>query len=79
LASFQLWSVEVAWGSKAHKKTAFDAVARLQSLHRVNTALEANCSKIIRVEMSHMGDKETDVSDRTMRAIREGKRDVFCF
>jgi len=34
--------------------------------------------KIIREEMSHMGDKEADVSERIMRAIRKGKRDVFC-
>ena len=33
---------------------------------------------IIREEMSHMGDKEADVSERIMRAIRKGKRDVFC-
>jgi hypothetical protein len=25
-----------------------------------------------------MGDKEADVSERIMRAIRKGKRDVFC-
>jgi 2-iminoacetate synthase len=34
--------------------------------------------RIIREEMSHMGDKEADVSERIMRAIRKGKRDVFC-
>ena len=34
--------------------------------------------KVIREEMSHMGDKEADVSERIMRAIRKGKRDVFC-
>jgi len=34
--------------------------------------------KIIREEMSHMGAKEKDVSERIMRAIRKGKRDVFC-
>jgi 2-iminoacetate synthase len=34
--------------------------------------------KIIREEMSHMSDKEADVSERIMRAIRKGKRDVFC-
>jgi hypothetical protein len=32
----------------------------------------------MREEMSHMGDKEADVSERIMRAIRKGKRDVFC-
>jgi 2-iminoacetate synthase len=34
--------------------------------------------QIIREEMSHMGDKEADVSERILRAIRKGKRDVFC-
>jgi hypothetical protein len=63
----------------ARKKAVFDATARLQDLHHEDAADEADCGKIIRVEMSHKGDKETDVSERTMRAIREGKRDVFCF
>ncbi|MDE2183739.1 MAG: [FeFe] hydrogenase H-cluster radical SAM maturase HydG [Alphaproteobacteria bacterium] len=34
--------------------------------------------RIIREEMSQMGAKEADVSQRIMRAIRKGKRDVFC-
>jgi len=58
---------------------AFDAAVRLQDLPREIAAHESVCRKTVRVEMSHMGDKETDVSDCTMRAIREGKRDVFCF
>ncbi|MGA7676158.1 MAG: hypothetical protein WCA78_14075 [Rhizomicrobium sp.] len=28
--------------------------------------------KIVREEMSHMGDKEADVSERIMQAIKEG-------
>lgn len=34
--------------------------------------------KVIRDEMAQMGLKEQDVSERIMRAINKGKRDVFC-
>jgi 2-iminoacetate synthase len=33
---------------------------------------------VIRSEMEQMGEKEKDVSERIMRAINKGKRDVYC-
>ena len=40
--------------------------------------MQAIGETVIREEMSHMTAKERDVSERIMRAIRKGTRDVFC-
>ncbi len=52
-------------GGRARARSSWIAYSATPRLRRSSSG-----SKVARVEMSHMGDKEADISERIMRAIR---------